>query len=224
MTEGSAPTGLRVVVADDALLFREGLVRLLEDAGHEVVEAVGDAVAVRAAVERHRPDLAVVDVRMPPGGDDDGAVAAVELRTRYPGTGVLLLSQHVELRHCLPLLGGPGFGYLLKESVLHLDEFDLALRRVAGGGVALDPAVVRALVQAQSTTAVARLSDREQEVLRLVAQGHSNTRVATLLRLSDRTVEAHMRAVFTKLGLHDDGDTNRRVLAVLAHLESNTSG
>ncbi len=149
------PTGaesLRVVVADDALLFREGLLRLLADAGHTVVASVGDAVAVRSAVAQHRPDLAIVDVRMPPGGDDDGAVAAVELRARYPETGVLLLSQHVELRHCLPLLGGPGFGYLLKESVLHLDDFDLALRRVAGGGVALDPAVVQALVHAQSSS------------------------------------------------------------------------
>ena len=219
MSSGAA--GLRVVVADDALLFREGLLRLLADAGHTVVAAVGDAVAVRLAVEQHRPDLAIVDVRMPPGGDHDGAVAAVELRARHPETGVLLLSQHVELRHCLPLLGSPGFGYLLKESVLHLDDFDLALRRVAGGGVALDPAVVQALVHAQSPPGIPRLSEREQEVLRLVAEGHSNGRVASVLHLSDRTVEAHMRAVFTKLGLHDDGETNRRVLAVLAHLEAN---
>jgi DNA-binding NarL/FixJ family response regulator len=212
--------GLRVVVADDAVLFREGLVRLLVDAGHDVAAAVGDAVALRAAVAEHRPDLAIVDVRMPPGGDDDGAVAAVELRSRQPETGVVLLSQHVELRHCLPLLGTPGFGYLLKESVLHLDDFDLALRRVSAGGAALDPAVVQALVHSQTAPGLARLSEREQEVLRLVAEGHSNTRVAAMLRVSDRTVEAHMRAIFTKLNLPDDGETNRRVLAVLAHLEA----
>ena len=212
--------GLRIVVADDAVLFREGLVRLLLDAGHEVVAAVGDTVALGTAVVEHHPDLAIVAVRMPPGGEDDGAVAAVQLRTLHPQTGVLLLSQHIELRHCRPLLGSPGFGYLLKESVLHLDDFDLALHRVAEGGVALDPGVVQALVHSQSTPSIARLSEREQEVLRLVAEGHSNVRVAALLRLSDRTVEAHMRSVFTKLGLEDDGETNRRVLAVLAHLQA----
>jgi DNA-binding NarL/FixJ family response regulator len=214
--------GLRVVVADDAVLFREGLVRLLIDAGHDVAATVGDAVALRAAVAENHPDLAVVDVRMPPGGDDDGAVAAVELRSRWPETGVVLLSQHVELRHCLPLLGSPGFGYLLKESVLHLADFDLALRRVSAGGVALDPAVVQALVHSQTASGLARLSEREQEVLRLVAEGHSNTRVAAMLRVSDRTVEAHMRAIFTRLNLPDDGETNRRVLAVLAHLEAHS--
>lgn len=212
--------GLRIVVADDSVLFREGLVRLIEDAGHDVVAAVGDAVLLRSAVAEHEPDLAVVDVRMPPGGTDDGALAAVELRSAWPGTGVLLLSQHVELRHCLPLLGKPGFGYLLKESVLHLDDFDQALRRVAGGGVALDSVVVQALVRGQSAPAVAGLSAREGEVLALVAEGLSNARIADQLRVSDRTVEAHMRAVFTKFGLPDDGDTNRRVLAVLAYLES----
>lgn len=212
--------GLRIVVADDAVLFREGLVRLLLDAGHEVVAAVGDTGALRAAVAKQDPHLAIIDVRMPPGGEDDGAVTAVELRTRHPQTGVLLLSQHIELRHCRALLGSPGFGYLLKESVLHLDEFDLALHRVADGGVALDPGIVQALVHSQSTPAIARLTEREQEVLRLVAEGHSNARVAAQLRLSDRTVEAHMRSVFTKLGLEDDGETNRRVLAVLAHLEA----
>ena len=214
--------GLRIVVADDSVLFREGLVRLLEDAGHDVVAAVGDAVLLRSAVAEHEPDLAVVDVRMPPGGTDDGALAAVELRSAWPGTGMLLLSQHVELRHCLPLLGRPGFGYLLKESVLHLDDFDRALRRVADGGVALDPVVVQVLVSGQTAPSVVGLSVREREVLALVAQGLSNARIADQLRVSDRTVEAHMRAVFTKFGLPDDGDTNRRVLAVLAFLEAHS--
>lgn len=211
---------LRIVVADDSVLFREGLVRLLEDAGHVVVAGVGDSVSLRTAVAELQPDLAVVDVRMPPGDGDDGALAAVELRSSYPGTGVLLLSQHVELRHCLPLLGKPGFGYLLRESVLHLDDFDHALRRVAGGGVALDPVVVQAIVSGQTGPSVAGLSVREREVLELVAEGLSNARIADQLGVSDRTVEAHMRAVFTKFGLPDDGDTNRRVLAVLAFLES----
>jgi len=214
--------GLRIVVADDSVLFREGLVRLLEDAGHDVVAAVGDAVLLRSAVAEHEPDLAVVDVRMPPGGTDDGALAAVELRSAWPGTGMLLLSQHVELRHCLPLGGMPGSRHGLRESGLHLDDFDRALRRVADGGVALDPVVVQALVSGQTAPSVVGLSVREREVLALVAQGLSNARIADQLRVSDRTVEAHMRAVFTKFGLPDDGDTNRRVLAVLAFLEANS--
>jgi DNA-binding NarL/FixJ family response regulator len=211
---------LRLVVAEDALLFREGLVRLLAELGHDVVAAVADASALCSAVAEHRPDLAVVDVRMPPDLDADGARAATQIRAEQPEVGLLLLSQHIELRHCLPLLGTPGFGYLLKDRVLHLDEFDDALQRIAEGGVALDAEVVQALVRSRSATALDALTEREREVLGLVAQGHSNTAVARLLRLSERTVEAHMRAVFTKLGLHDDGSTHRRVLAVLAYLES----
>ncbi|RNI21205.1 DNA-binding response regulator [Flexivirga caeni] len=212
---------MRVVVAEDAVLFREGLIRLLGELGHRVVAAVDSAHLLPGAVESTAPDLAVVDIRMPPGMDSDGARAAVRLRSRQAGLGILLLSQHVQLRDCRPLIGTPGFGYLLKDRVLRLDDFDEAVRRVGAGGTALDPQIVRALVESTPDGApVLGLTDRERQVLELVAQGHSNTRIAALLRVSDRTVESHMRAVFGKLGLYDDGTTHRRVLAVLAHLES----
>ncbi len=214
-----------MVVAEDALLFREGLVRLLEDAGHQVVGVVERADALVASVAEHQPDLAIVDVRMPPGHGSDGARAAGVVRASYPRVGVLLLSQHLELRECLHLVGEPGFGYLLKESVLRLEDFDDALQRVATGGVALAPEVVQALVRSRTApVALGRLTQRETEVLGLVAQGRSNGDVARLLGLSERTVEAHMRSIFTKLGLVDDGATHRRVLAVLAHLESHARG
>ncbi len=211
----------RIVVGEDSVLFREGLVRLLTEQGHDVVAGVGDAVALRAAVDAHHPDLAVIDIRMPPQLESDGAEAAVALRASYPDLGLLLLSQHIQLRHCLGLIGTPGFGYLLKDSVLELDEFAAAIERVVQGGTALDPEVVRALVRARSApSALDEMSEREKEVLGLVAQGNSNGAVAAALGLSDRTVEAHMRSVFTKLGLHDDGTTHRRVLAVVAYLEA----
>ncbi len=212
---------MRIVVAEDSVLFREGLVRLLEEARHEVVAAVGDADALRRAVAEHAPDLAVVDVRMPPDQDSDGALAAQVIRSEHPHVAVVLLSQHIELRHCLQLMGTPRFGYLLKDRVLHLEEFDEALRRVAAGGTALDPDVVQALVRSRDTTSgIDLLTEREREVLSLVAQGHSNAGVASALFLSDRTVEAHLRTVFTKLDLVDVGTTNRRVRAVIAFLDS----
>lgn len=206
------------------MLFREGLVRLLEERGHHVVAAVGDAESLWEAVVQHHPDLAVVDIRMPPSHDSDGARAARRIRDEEPEVGVLLLSQHIELRHCLGLIGTPGFGYLLKDRVLHLDEFEDAVARVAGGGVALDPEVVQALVRGRGTgSSLGVLSDRERQVLALVAEGHSNTTVGKALALSDRTVEAHLRSVFTKLNLHDDGTTNRRVRAVVSYLDSRGS-
>ncbi len=212
---------MRIVVAEDSVLFREGLVRLLGEQGHGVVAAVADAPALVDAVDAELPDLVIADVRMPPGLKSDGADAAVLLRQRYPELGLLLLSQHLELRPCHTLIGTPGFGYLLKDRVLDLAEFDSSLRRVAEGGTALDPDVVRALVRSRTVpSSIDELSGRESEVLGLVAQGHSNTSVATVLGLSERTVEAHMRSVFTKLGLHDDGTTHRRVLAVVTFLES----
>ncbi len=216
---------MRVVVAEDSALFREGLVRLLGEQGHEVVAAVANATALVESVEQLAPDLAVIDVRMPPDQDSDGARAAVALRANHPNLGLLLLSQHIELRHCLGLIGTPGFGYLLKDRVLDVDELDAALRRVAGGGTALDPEVVQALVRSRNTrSALDELTERERQVLSLVAQGHSNTAAAGLLKLSERTVEAHMRSIFTKLGLHDDGGTHRRVLAVVAYLELTSRG
>jgi DNA-binding NarL/FixJ family response regulator len=213
--------GVRVVIADDSLLFREGLVRILSELGHEVVAAVADADTLRTAVLDLAPDVAVIDVRMPPHLESDGARTAVSLRQTGATAGLLLLSQHIALRDCLPLIGTPGFGYLLKDRVLQLNEFHHAVLRVARGGTALDPEVVQALVQARTIpNALSVLSQRERTVLALVAEGHANAAVAIRLSLSDRTVEAHMRSVFTKLGLHDDGSTHRRVLAVLTWLEA----
>lgn len=212
---------MRLVVAEDSVLFREGLVRLLRDRGHEVVIAVGDAPSLLDAVAATEPDLAIADIRMPPDHDSDGALAALSIRERQPHVGIVLLSQHIELRHCLELIGTPSFGYLLKDRVLRLDEFDDALDRVAKGGVALDPEVVQALVRSRKApTALGALTAREIEVLQLVAEGHSNTAIGSTLGLSERTVETHMRSIFGKLGLHDDGATHRRVRAVIAYLES----
>jgi len=210
---------VRVVVADDSVLFREGLVRLLVEKGHEVLDAVGDATALQEAVERNQPDLAVIDVRMPPAMESDGAKSAAALRARHPGLGLLLLSSHIELHHVLPLVGTPGFGYLLKDRVLNLADFTAAAERVATGGSALDPAVVQALVLTRAGSALDDLTERELDVLGQVAEGLSNTAIAQKLVVSERTVEAHIRSVFTKLGLSDEG-TNRRVLAVLRYLEA----
>ncbi|WP_083433938.1 response regulator transcription factor [Nostocoides australiense] len=207
------------MVADDSVLFREGLVRLLAEKGHEVLDAVGDATALQEAVERNQPDLAVIDVRMPPAMESDGAKSAATLRARHPELGLLLLSQHIELHHVLPLVGTPGFGYLLKDRVLNLADFTAAAERVATGGSALDPAVVQALVLTRSGSALDDLTERELDVLGQVAEGLSNTAIAERLVVSERTVEAHIRSVFTKLGLSDEG-TNRRVLAVLRYLEA----
>jgi DNA-binding NarL/FixJ family response regulator len=189
---------MRVVVAEDSVLFREGLVRLLTDLGHEVAAAVEGAPGLLAAVAATRPLLAVVDIRMPPDHESDGARAAVAIHQEDPGIGVLLLSQHIELRHCTALMGTPGFGYLLKDRVLHLDEFDDALHRVASGGVALDPEVVQALVRSRQASTLAELTARETQVLELVAQGHSNAAIGAQLGMSERTVETHMRAIFNK--------------------------
>ncbi|MFF4235111.1 response regulator transcription factor [Actinomadura geliboluensis] len=209
---------MRIVVADDSVLFREGLVRLLAEAGHDVVAAVGDADALEAAVAAARPDLAVIDVRMPPTMTDDGARAARRLRAAVPDLPMVLLSQHVETRHSVPLVASGGFGYLLKDRVLRVDDFLDALERVAGGGSALDPEVVGALLSPGGRGSLAALTGREHDVLALVAEGHTNAAVAARLHLAERTVETHMRAVFQKLGIADDGDRHRRVLAVLAYV------
>jgi DNA-binding NarL/FixJ family response regulator len=211
---------MRLVVGEDSVLFREGLVRLLADAGHDVLAAVGDATSMEAAAKDLEPSVVIADIRMPPRLESDGAWAAGRIRQGCPSVGILLLSQHIELRACRELIGTPGFGYLLKDRVLHLAEFEDALARVAAGGSALDPEIVRALVGARRSTALDSLTPRELDVLGRVAQGHSNSSIAATLLLSDRTVEAHMRSVFTKLGLVDDGTTHRRVLAVVAYLES----
>jgi DNA-binding NarL/FixJ family response regulator len=211
---------VRIVIGEDSALFREGLALLLRDAGHQVLAAVGDADALLVAVERERPQLAVVDVRMPPGGDDDGARAAAEIRRRYPEVGVMLLSQHVETRHVLDLVTGGGFGYLLKDRVLDVDEFLDALRRVAEGGSALDPEVVAGLLATRREDPFAALTPREREVLALVAEGRTNAGIARALWLTERTVESHVRSVLGKLDLPDSDEDHRRVLAVLAYLRT----
>lgn len=212
---------MRVLIAEDSALFREGLQRLLVEAGHEVVAAVDDADSLLAAVDRDVPDLAVIDVRMPPDMTDDGARAAGILRERYPGLPMLLLSQHVETRHSVALVASGGFGYLLKDRVLRVDDFLDAARRVADGGSALDPEVVRALlVPARRDDPITALTDREREVLALVAEGRSNTSVAARLVVAERTVETHMRSIFRKLGIADTADHHRRVLAVLTYINA----
>jgi DNA-binding NarL/FixJ family response regulator len=202
---------MRVVVAEDGALFREGLIRLLEEAGHEVIAAVADADALRQAVSDEVPDLAVIDIRMPPTLTDDGARAAQDLRARHPGLPMLLLSQHVERRYSVELVASGGFGYLLKDRVLH----------VAAGGSALDPEVVRSLLaSARGDDPFSELTPREREVLALVAEGLSNRAIATTLVVAERTVETHMRSIFQKLRIADAADQHRRVIAVLAYLRA----
>jgi DNA-binding NarL/FixJ family response regulator len=212
---------VRLVIAEDSVLFREGLARLLADAGHEVVAAVGDAPQLMDAVRTHLPDLAIIDVRMPPTLTDDGARAARALRRELPAQPMLLLSQHIETRHSVPLVGSGAFGYLLKDRVLRVDDFLDAVRRVSAGGSALDPEVVSALLASgQRGGALDRLSSREREVLTLAAEGRTNGAIAKRLVLTERTVETHMRTIFQKLRLTDSGDDHRRVLAVLTYLTS----
>ena len=208
------------MIAEDSTLFREGLGLLLRDAGHEVAASVADADALLVAVERERPDLAVVDVRMPPGNDDDGARAGAEIRSRHPATAVMLLSQHVETRHTVDLVAAGGFGYLLKDRVLDVDDFLDALRRVAEGGSALDPEVVSALVAGRRDDPLAALSPREREVLGLMAEGRTNAGIARRLWLTDRTIETHVRSILGKLGIVASDDDHRRVLAVLSYLRA----
>jgi DNA-binding NarL/FixJ family response regulator len=213
---------VRVVIAEDTVLLREGLAGLLEDAGHEVVGRAGDADALLALVQEHEPELAVVDVRMPPDYDHEGTRAAAEIRRSYPSTAVLMLSQHIETRHVVELVSaGGGFGYLLKDRVLDVDDFLDAVRRVAGGGSALDPQVVAALIGApRSVQALDELSLREREVLSLMAEGRTNAGIARRLWLTEKTVEAHVRTILMKLGLPQNDDDHRRVLAVLAYLRA----
>ena len=212
---------MRVVIAEDAALFREGLARLLEDRGHRVCAAVADGDALLAAVAAHRPDVAVVDVRMPPTHTDEGLRAALELRRRHPATGVLVLSQYVEPRSAARLLeaDAAGVGYLLKDRVADVGEFADALARVAAGGTALDPEVVGQLLGGGRRAAgLATLTPREREVLSLMAEGRSNAGVAAALVVTGGAVEKHVASIFAKLGLPPSEADNRRVLAVLRWL------
>ena len=212
---------LKVVVADDAVLLREGLVRLLTENGHDVVAAVGDGPSLVQAIEEHRPDVSVVDVRMPPSHTDEGLRAAVEARRRVPRSPVLVLSQYVELSYADDLLAdrAGAVGYLLKDRVAAITEFLDALDRVASGGTVLDPEVVaQLLVRRRRDDPLRELTQREREVLALMAEGRSNTNIAHTLVVSDGTVEKHVGNIFSKLMLPPDDEQHRRVLAVLAFL------
>jgi len=211
---------LRVVVADDDALLREGIASLLQDAGHEVVGRSGDARDLMLKVRSYAPDVAIVDVRMPPGNLDDGLVAAAEIRRDHPGVAVLVLSQHLEPTYLLELVGddATGVGYLLKDRVRDVAEFLEAVQRVADGGTAFDPAVVTSLVGGRRHSALDELTEREREVLALLAEGRSNRAIAKRMYLSARAVERHVQGIFLKLDLPATEDDNRRVLAVLALL------
>jgi DNA-binding NarL/FixJ family response regulator len=211
---------LRVVIADDNALLREGIASLLIEAGHEVVGRAVDADDLRLKVRSYVPDIAIVDVRMPPGNADDGIVAAADIRRAHPSVAVLVLSQHLEPTYMLELVAGDaaGVGYLLKDRVRDVAEFVDAVERVAAGGTAFDPDVVKVLVGGHRHSALDDLTDREREVLSLIAEGRSNRAIGKLLFLSSRAVERDVQAIFRKLGLPDSEDDNRRVLAVLALL------
>ena len=222
---GGAGTALRVAIAEDSVLLREGLVRLLSDAGLVVVHAVGTAEDLLRAVDAEPPDVAIVDVRMPPTHTDEGVRAALVLRAGHPGVGVLVLSQYVEERYATDLLAGGagrggGLGYLLKDRVADVREFVEAVRRVAAGGTALDPEVVaQLLARSRRGSPLTTLTPREREVLALMAEGRTNAGVAAALVVTDGAVEKHVSNIFTKLGLAPTTEDHRRVLAVLAYLE-----
>jgi serine/threonine-protein kinase len=214
---------VRVVIADDAALLRQGLTRLLEDAEIEVVGAAGDARGLLELVERHRPDVAIVDIRMPPSHTDEGLVAAESIRERVPGTGVLVLSQYVEAAYALRLVDGEQSrcGYLLKDRVLDADELVAAVRRVAEGEVVVDPILVdELLARRRSEGPLDALTAREREVLALMAEGLTDRGIAARLWLTPRTVETHVRHILQKLGIPADTAVNRRVHAVLAYLRA----
>ncbi|OLL72919.1 two-component system response regulator [Pseudonocardia sp. Ae168_Ps1] len=213
---------MRVVLAEDSMLLREGLVRLLEEAGATVLAAVGDGTTLVEAVAEHGPEVAVVDVRMPPSFTDEGLRAALEIRRQHPAVGILVLSQYVEESYATDLLeAGGGVGYLLKDRVSKLADLADALSRVAAGGTVLDPEVVSALLtKRRRRDPLEELSPREREVLELMAQGRTNTAIGRIMVITQGAVEKHISSIFTKLGLPPSSDDHRRVMAVLAWVES----
>ncbi|GAA2345533.1 response regulator transcription factor [Dactylosporangium salmoneum] len=218
---------MRIVIAEDLLLLRDGLVRLLTDTGHTVAAAVGSAPELLAAVAAERPDLSIVDVRLPPGFRDEGLRAALEIRAADPGARVLILSQYVERAYATDLLadGRGGVGYLLKDRVTALDDFLDAIERVAAGGTAMDPEVIRQLFTRNDRNAgVSALTPREREVLGLMAQGLSNSAICAALVLAPVSVEKHITNIFAKLALAPSDDAHRRVRAVLAYLSAVNQG
>lgn len=220
---GSDARPLRVVLADDSVLFRSGLAHLLADEGFAVVGEAGDAAGVLALVERERPDVAVLDIRMPPAHQTEGLEAAIAIRDRHPMTAILLLSAHVETRHAIRLIraDAAGVGYLLKDRVMREADLLDAIRRVAAGGSVIDPEVVALLLgRARPHGPLDELTPRERDVLALMAEGRSNQAIAERLVLELKTVEGHIRTVFSKLGLEPEPSDHRRVLAVLTYLRS----
>ena len=210
---------MRIVIGEDSALFREGLAKLLTDAGHEIVAKADDAPSLVASVLDHRPDLAIIDIRMPPDRTDDGARAARHLRAHDARLGIVLLSQHLETRYSVDLATHGHFGYLLKDRVFDVDDFMDALQRVAAGGSALDPEVVATLLgPRREHDPLTTLTPRERDVLGLMAEGRNNTGIARRLFLAERTVETHIASIMQKLRLHETGEERRRVLAVLAGL------
>jgi len=214
---------MRAVIAEDAVLLREGLARLLEEGGFEVVDAVDNGEALLRAVSQHQPDVCVVDVRMPPTFNDEGVKAALVIRKQWPQVAILMLSQYVEERYAVDLIAGDsrGIGYLLKDRVADVREFLEALRRVAAGGAALDPEVVtQLLVRSGKQDPLAQLSPREREVLALMAEGRTNGLIAEALVVTEGAVEKHVTNIFNKLGLPPADQAHRRVLAVLRYIGS----
>jgi DNA-binding NarL/FixJ family response regulator len=220
---GPAPERLRIVIAEDAAVMRDGLTQTLSRRGHDVVAAVADPDSLLAVVEAHDPDVAIIDVRMPPTHTDEGLRAARSIRESHPGTGVLVFSQYIESRSAAELFAGSpeGVGYLLKDRVADVGDFIDAIVRVARGGTVLDPEVVRQLLGAsRRSSALAALTPRERDVLALVAQGRSNAAIAAAFTISPGVVEKHVASIFAKLGLAPSDNDNRRVLAALRYLES----
>lgn len=214
---------MRLILADDSVLIREGLASVLRDAGYDIVAQAGDAKQLLAAVEREAPDVCVVDIRMPPTHTTEGLVAALEIRRRYPAIGVLVLSQHVETHYAMQLLGGDaaGVGYLLKDRLADINEIVDAIRHVAAGRSVIDPTVVSTLLgRRREADPLDELTDRERSVLALMAEGRSNRAIGERLFLSPKTVEAHISTIFSKLGIQDTRDDNRRILSVLAYLRA----
>ncbi len=213
---------MRLLIADDSALIREGLRRLVLDAGHEVIGVAADADELAVLAQGDQPDAAILDIRMPPTFTDEGARAALELRSRWPDAGILLLSQQIEARYALRLMQQHphGFGYLLKDRVVELDDLLDAITRVGRGGFAVDPEIVAQLMsRSRSGSIVERLTPRELDILTLVAEGRSNRAIAQRLRVSTKTVENHVSNVFAKLDLVDDADEHRRIRAVLLYLD-----
>jgi DNA-binding NarL/FixJ family response regulator len=217
------PVPLRIVIAEDAAIMRDGLTQTLSRRGHEVVAAVADAVSLRLAVDTHLPDVAIIDVRMPPTHTDEGLRAAQSIHADHPEVGVLVFSQYIETQSAAELFAGApaGVGYLLKDRVADVSDFIEAISRVAQGGTVLDPEVVRHLLRAsRRRDDLATLTPREREVLSLIAQGRSNAAIADSLTISPRVVEKHVASIFAKLGLAPSDNDNRRVIAALKYLES----